>query len=74
MDIIQGIWAIRMAGNLYFLPSIKIQKYLLDALNIERLFAVAGGSMGAMQVLQRILDYPKKILNAANDEFVTDIR
>jgi homoserine O-acetyltransferase len=42
---------------------VKAQKYLIDALHIDRLFAVAGGSMGAMQVLQWIIDYPKKISN-----------
>ena len=43
---------------------VKVQKYLIDALQIEKLFAVAGGSMGAMQVLQWIIDYPESILNA----------
>ena len=43
---------------------VKIQQYLIDALKIKKLFAVAGGSMGAMQVLQWIIDYPEKVLNA----------
>ena len=43
---------------------VKIQNYLIDALNIKKLFAVVGGSMGAMQVLQWTIDYPEKILNA----------
>ena len=43
---------------------VKIQQYLIDALKIKRLFAVTGGSMGAMQVLQWVIDYPEKILNA----------
>lgn len=43
---------------------VKVQQYLIDALHIKKLFAVAGGSMGAMQVLQWIIDYPEKILNA----------
>ena len=43
---------------------VMIQKYLIDALQIKTLFAVAGGSMGAMQVLQWIIDYPDNILNA----------
>ena len=43
---------------------VKAQKYLIDALNIEKIFAVVGGSMGAMQVLQWVIDYPNKIENA----------
>ena len=43
---------------------VKVQNYLINALEIEKLFAVTGGSMGAMQVLQWIIDYPNKILNA----------
>ena len=42
---------------------VKIQKYLIDALMIERLFAVVGGSMGAMQALQWSIDFPEKINN-----------
>ena len=43
---------------------VKVQKYLIDALKIDKLFSIAGGSMGAMQVLQWVIDYPDKILNA----------
>ena len=43
---------------------VKIQKYLIDALKIERLFAVIGSSMGAMQVLQWVIDFPENVLNA----------
>ena len=39
------------------------QKLLIDGLKINKLFAVIGASMGAMQVLQWIIDYPKKITN-----------
>ena len=39
------------------------QKMLIDALNINELFAVIGASMGAMQVLQWIIDYPKNLIN-----------
>ena len=42
---------------------VKVQKYLIDALNIEKIFAVIGGSMGAMQVLQWTIDYPDKLNN-----------
>ena len=42
---------------------VKIQNYLVDSLSIEQLFAVVGGSMGAMQALQWTIDYPQKIQN-----------
>lgn len=38
---------------------IKVQKKLLDKLGIERLFCVAGGSMGGMQVLEWGVSYPE---------------
>ena len=40
---------------------VKIQNYLIETLSIEKLFAVVGGSMGAMQALQWTIDYPQKI-------------
>jgi homoserine O-acetyltransferase len=40
---------------------VKAQKYLIDALQIEKLLAVVGGSMGAMQALQWSIDYPNRI-------------
>ncbi len=48
-------------------PSITIkdivnaQVKLIDALEIDQLFSVVGGSMGAMQVLQWSIDFPKRI-------------
>jgi|TARA_B100000678_G_scaffold206603_1_gene174220 homoserine O-acetyltransferase len=42
---------------------VKIQNYLIETLSIEKLFAVVGGSMGAMQALQWTIDYPQKIQN-----------
>ena len=42
---------------------VKIQNYLIETLFIEKLFAVVGGSMGAMQALQWTIDYPQKIQN-----------
>ncbi|MCL2038197.1 homoserine O-acetyltransferase [Candidatus Saccharibacteria bacterium] len=48
-------------------PSITIsdivsaQERLIDFLGIDRLLAVAGGSMGGMQALQWAIDYPNKI-------------
>lgn len=37
------------------------QRHLLDILGIDRLFAVAGGSMGGMQALQWAVDYPERV-------------
>ena len=58
-------------GNIYGrdFPSITIkdmvnaQAKLIDALSINQLFSVVGGSMGAMQALQWSIDYPNKIQN-----------
>lgn len=40
---------------------VQAQRYLMDYLGIERLFAVTGGSMGAMQALQWAVDYPERV-------------
>ena len=40
---------------------VRAQVMLIDALGIETLFAVIGGSMGGMQVLQWAADYPERI-------------
>jgi len=40
---------------------VAVQAKLLDALGIHRLFAVAGGSMGAMQALQFSVDFPDRV-------------
>jgi homoserine O-acetyltransferase len=37
------------------------QARLLDHLGIQRLFSVAGGSMGAMQALQWAVDFPERV-------------
>ena len=42
---------------------VKAQSLLIESLNIEKLFSVVGGSMGAMQALQWAIDFPDKILN-----------
>ena len=42
---------------------VKAQSYLIKALKIEKLFAVVGGSMGAMQAIQWSIDFPEKIEN-----------
>ncbi len=40
---------------------VNAQKLLIDFLGIERLLAVAGGSMGGMQVLEWAISYPEKV-------------
>ncbi|HXZ22524.1 MAG TPA: homoserine O-acetyltransferase [Pseudolabrys sp.] len=40
---------------------VRAQAMLLDHLGIESLFAVAGGSMGGMQVLQWAASYPQRV-------------
>jgi homoserine O-acetyltransferase len=37
------------------------QRHLIDRLGIDHLFAVAGGSMGAMQALQWAVDFPERV-------------
>jgi homoserine O-acetyltransferase/O-succinyltransferase len=43
---------------------VRAQAMLLDQLGIESLFAVAGGSMGGMQVLQWAASYPHRVFTA----------
>ncbi len=43
---------------------VRAQAMLLDHLGIDMLFAVAGGSMGAMQVLQWAVTYPDRVFAA----------
>ena len=40
---------------------VNAQAKLIDALGIDQLFSVVGGSMGAMQALQWSIDFPNKI-------------
>jgi homoserine O-acetyltransferase len=40
---------------------VEAQRHLMDRLGIERLFAIAGGSMGGMQALQWAVDYPERV-------------
>jgi homoserine O-acetyltransferase/O-succinyltransferase len=40
---------------------VQAQRHLLDYLGIGKLFAVAGGSMGAMQALQWAVDFPARV-------------
>ena len=43
---------------------VRAQAMLIEALGIRRLFAVVGGSMGGMQVLQWAADYPQRLFAA----------
>ena len=43
---------------------VRAQAMLLDELKIDTLFAVAGGSMGGMQVLQWAASYPDRVFSA----------
>lgn len=43
---------------------VRAQARLIDALGIDRLFAVAGGSMGGMQVLEWAAAYPDRVFAA----------
>ncbi|MEZ5787775.1 MAG: homoserine O-acetyltransferase [Xanthobacteraceae bacterium] len=43
---------------------VRAQAMLLDHLGIERLFSIAGGSMGGMQVLQWCASYPDRVFSA----------
>jgi homoserine O-acetyltransferase len=42
---------------------VRAQAMLIDALGIESLFAVVGGSMGGMQALQWAADYPDRLFS-----------
>ena len=43
---------------------VRAQRMLVEALGVETLFAVVGGSMGGMQVLQWAADYPEMMFSA----------
>ncbi|MDE2363484.1 MAG: homoserine O-acetyltransferase [Hyphomicrobiales bacterium] len=43
---------------------VRAQAMLVDHLGIEKLFCVAGGSMGGMQVLQWVASYPDRVFAA----------
>jgi len=40
---------------------VRAQRYLIDYLGIEKLLAVAGGSMGGMEALQWCVGYPERV-------------
>jgi homoserine O-acetyltransferase len=43
---------------------VRAQAMLVEALGIDSLFAVIGGSMGGMQTLQWLADYPERVFSA----------
>src|ERR1043165_3895474 len=43
---------------------VRLQKMLIDSLGIQRLLAVAGGSMGGMQALEWAVAYPESVVTA----------
>lgn len=43
---------------------VEVQKKLIDSLKIDELYAVIGGSMGGMQVLQWLISYPEFVKKA----------
>jgi homoserine O-acetyltransferase len=43
---------------------VRAQAMLVEAMGIQTLFAVVGGSMGGMQVLQWAADYPERVYSA----------
>lgn len=43
---------------------VRAQRHLIDHLGIHQLLAVAGGSMGGMQVLQWTVSYPERVVAA----------
>ncbi len=44
--------------------TVKVKKKLLDYLGINKLYAVAGGSMGGMQAIQFVISYPDMVESA----------
>ena len=56
-------WAISFPG-ITIADMVRLQAKLMDHLGIERLLAVAGGSMGGMQVLEWAVSYPERVAAA----------
>jgi len=44
--------------------TVNAQRHLIDHLRIDKVLAVAGGSMGGMQVLQWVVTYPERVASA----------
>ena len=40
---------------------VRAQSMLIDSLGVDRLHAVVGGSMGGMQTMQWVIDYPERV-------------
>jgi homoserine O-acetyltransferase len=62
-DVPRRAWAIDFPP-VTIKDMVRAQKRLIDHLGIARLFAVIGGSMGGMQVLQWAADYPHSVFAA----------
>ncbi|HJZ98337.1 MAG TPA: homoserine O-acetyltransferase [Candidatus Solibacter sp.] len=43
---------------------VRLQKMLMDWFGIEKLLAVSGGSMGGMQALEWVVEYPDRVVSA----------
>ena len=43
---------------------VRAQRKLLDGLGIHELLSITGGSMGGMQVLQWVANYPERVVSA----------
>ena len=58
-----GVWALDFPV-VTIRDMVRAQAMLIDYLGIEKLFCVAGGSMGGMQVLQWAASYPDRVFAA----------
>ena len=58
-----GAWGLKFPV-ITIADMVRAQAMLIEALEIETLFAAVGGSMGGMQVLQWAADYPDKLFSA----------
>ncbi len=59
----EGVWALDFPV-VTIRDIVRAQAMLVDHLGIEKLFCVAGGSMGGMQVLQWAASYPERVFAA----------